>query len=530
MVARFAASGRRSGITLTEILIAILILAVGLASLATLFPLGLLRLRDAANYSRSAYLAQSATADLSSRSLLLSNSFGTGTPWYGGGAAPLQSLFYNPFIQDTPSYGADWATDGAGPGAYAGAGGSGIPNALTVETANGNPTLPALAGGGQLYPTINGPGLPFAYDPLWRYQTINPGATQANGPAASGIAEGGYYPFDPEAGLPNGITWEARFGSGLHFIRSPDADGGVPSAHGLQRISNFNRPFTTNALGVVVPVMPASLFVPSIFVSGEDVVWQEPTNQNYKIAGNAISGNNTPGVGAAPSPVLPDLNITPFQSVNDFHYSWMFTGQLTNSSNEACFDGNIVIFNNRPFGISNVTAPDGTTWYQVDGETVVEAIFGHGGNIQTAAGFSSGYATGADRTVLLRWNTTLPDPVVKAGDWIADVTYERSQSLVISRWWTGTVNNQPNGIPNRTNNLEWDNLPAQRCYWYQIQKAAPAVSDPYLGPTHRSMVVYVNQSLQARTSLTAAGTPAHTNAALIAPSVVNVIPQTIFVR
>ena len=117
---------RRSGITLTEILIAILILAVGLASLATLFPLGLLRLRDAANYSRSAYLAQSAAADLSSRSLLLSNSFGTGTPWYGGGAAPLASLFYNPFIQDTPSYGADWATDGAGPGAYAGAGGSGV--------------------------------------------------------------------------------------------------------------------------------------------------------------------------------------------------------------------------------------------------------------------------------------------------------------------------------------------------------------------------------------------------------------------
>jgi hypothetical protein len=180
-----------------------------------------------------------------------------------------------------------------------------------------------------------------------------------------------------------------------------------------------------------------------------------------------------------------------------------------------------------------VTAPDGTTWYQVDGETVVEAIFGHGGNIQTAAGFSSGYATGADRTVLLRWNATLPDPVVKAGDWIADVTYERSQSIVISRWWPaqpgGTAIDQPSGIPNPTNNLEWDNLPAQRCYWYQIQKASPAVSDPYVAG-QRSMVVYVNQSLQARTSLTAAGVPAHTNAALIAPSVVNVIPQTIFVR
>ena len=55
---------RSAGITLTEILIAILILAVGLVSLATLFPLGLLRLRDAARSTRSAYLAESAAADL----------------------------------------------------------------------------------------------------------------------------------------------------------------------------------------------------------------------------------------------------------------------------------------------------------------------------------------------------------------------------------------------------------------------------------------------------------------------------------
>ena len=37
----------RSGITLTEILISIMIMGVGLVSLATLFPLGLLRLREA---------------------------------------------------------------------------------------------------------------------------------------------------------------------------------------------------------------------------------------------------------------------------------------------------------------------------------------------------------------------------------------------------------------------------------------------------------------------------------------------------
>ena len=66
---RLARARGRAGITLTEILIAILILGVGLVSVATLFPIGLLRLRDAARYSRSAYLAQSAGADMSSRNL-----------------------------------------------------------------------------------------------------------------------------------------------------------------------------------------------------------------------------------------------------------------------------------------------------------------------------------------------------------------------------------------------------------------------------------------------------------------------------
>jgi hypothetical protein len=45
------------------------------------------------------------------------------------------------------------------------------------------------------------------------------------------------------------------------------------------------------------------------------------------------------------------------------------------------------------------------------------------------------------------------------------------------------------------------------------------------------MVVYVNQTLQARTLLSAPGTAAVVvNAALIAPNVINVIPQTFFTR
>jgi len=59
----------RAGITLTEILISILIMGVGMISLATLFPLGLSRIRQAARYSRSTLLAETAIDDSSSRSV-----------------------------------------------------------------------------------------------------------------------------------------------------------------------------------------------------------------------------------------------------------------------------------------------------------------------------------------------------------------------------------------------------------------------------------------------------------------------------
>ena len=458
MVARSVCTRNRSGITLTEILIAILILGVGLASVATLFPLGLLRLRDAARFSRSAYLAQAATGDVVSRSLLSDSSFAA-TGYYATllGATPLNptplpSGPYDPFIQDTPAYGVDWATNALGPGAYAGPGGLGT-FGLTLNAATNTTN----------FPSINGPGLPFAYDPLWRYQT-------------------GYYPNLVAGGT---LDDEARFGNGIHFIRQDaSGPGGFASAYGLPRITNFT------------PAMLATAAVPSIFVSPEDVVWQEPTNPQYSLAQNVISvatGNATPGVGNAPSPVVPDLSISTdpttgkhnYQPVSDWHYSWMLTGQLTNASNFACFDVNIVIFENRPFGLSTVTAPDGTNNVTVvDGETVVEAIFGYSSNINTPAPPTpGGYAIGADRTVLLRWFESQPDPVVKVGDWIADVTYERVQATVLSRWWPGTPNNLPLGINNPNNNLEWDNLPASAAIGTRFRKFCRRFPTQLLEPT-----------------------------------------------
>jgi type II secretory pathway pseudopilin PulG len=503
MIAHRAHTGRRSGITLTEILIAIFILGIGLVSLATLFPIGLLRLRDATRYSRSTYLAQSAAADLSSRGLLTRQSFvfadslnsifnNTALFWYQDS----NLVQYNPFTQDLPYYGGPFT------------------NATTGVQAGVSAT--------------SGPGLPFAYDPLWRFQTINPNNIQANGPAGSPGSipppqpAGGYYLSDPNG--PNVATsaLEARFGDGTGFL-SPETDGNGPaSAYGLQRLTNFNRPYAVSG-GNTYSVMPTSNYVPQAFVSQEDVVTVEnlPSNTYSSVLPDLslASSTYTVGTSTVAFPV----------SMNDLRYSWMFTGQQTNSSNASCFDGNIVIFENRQFGINPVTGPNGNAGEQVDGETVVEAVFGYSKNIN-----GGGYGLGADKTVLLRWYASVPDPVVKVGDWIADVTYERNYSVVAARWWQGAVNGNGapvvTGVSNPNNNLEWDNLPAQRCIWYQVQKVQATQSDPDRGANYRSVIVSVNQSLQAKTLLNANGLPLYQNAAVICPSVVNVIPQTIFIR
>ncbi len=345
-------------------------------------------------------------------------------------------------------------------------------------------------------------------------------------------------------------AYEARFGYGLTTVRGDsfgDPNNGAPSAHGLQRITNFNRAYVPTQNGLI-PLMPSSQFVPNAFVSQEDMVLQDPDSNRYTI--NGAGGTSVTG----PSPVLPDLSPPIGSTVGgnvslDWRYSWMYTGNLNSAANLACFDGNIVIFENRPFGIGPSTgpfAPPGafsSQTYQVDGEIVVEAIFGYSNLVIPPGGpqanGTNGYGSAADRTVLLRWPAGMPDPVVRPGDWIADVTYERQQQVVLNRF-LGWASQNPTynqnfpfgGLQNWANNLEWDNLPAQRCFWYQVQKVGtPAPATAFAGDpaAYRSMVVLVNQNLVSRTILSG-GQPVYVNAALIAPNVVNVIPLTVFLR
>jgi len=330
-----------------------------------------------------------------------------------------------------------------------------------------------------VYFPVPGPGLPVAYDPLWRHQT-------------------GIY-------IGDGRT-EGRFGSGIGFIRNdPNSNGGLtaPSAYGLQRLTNFS-PFVTYPYTPLPTYATGYLFsantVPEIFVSPEDVVLQSESG--------AQASNNL-------SPIVPDMSTG--SSVNDWRFSWMFTGQQTDSTNGTIFNGDIVIFENRPLGLSQLTSITGTQQWVIDGETVIEGVFGYGTRVAPlVTGATVGFAQGADRTVLLRWPTTMPDPDVKIGGWIADVTYER--------------NLDDNGL--RTLPMDY---PYQRCHWYQVvkrtQPAPHAFASDTGGATFRAMTVWVGSALQAQTLLsTSTGEPFHVNAALIAPNVVNVFPKVIYSR
>jgi type II secretory pathway pseudopilin PulG len=458
----------RAGITLVEILIAIMIMGVGLVSLATLFPLGLIRLRDAQRFSRSTLLAETASNDLSSRNLLQLESFQFS--WY----------FTIPGFPTVP-YGINPSNNRYTPWSHE----------VWLSATN----TPAVI----VYDT--GPSFPVAYDPLWwsvmHQQTLlSP---------------------DPNLGTISPQTSQARFASGLGFLR-PDPDGGAPSAHGLQRITNFAPvPNPSYAL----PVPPANLAIPpswpfvypnpaapansyasilpdvtgDIFTSRDDIVMQSDKGSK---AGTTVASQR--GVG---SPLVPANFSTlagGFASQNDWSYTWMFTGHQLDVNDPTQFQGDIVVFHNRPIAIETVTSPYGGQVSRPMGERVVEALFGP-------------FPSNAN-TVILRWPATEPDPDIRAGNWIADVTYERTQALNASRF---TVANQA----------------PQRCYWYQVAKrqlAAPATAcSTDIGP-YRQMTLTLTNPVRVRTQMNFNVTPAqpvHVNAALLNSSVVNVFPTTV---
>ncbi len=242
---------------------------------------------------------------------------------------------------------------------------------------------------------MNTTGVPFCYDPLWWYETGN----------------------TPNAALTT--VGEVRFGQAVfvypsanNFVRSTTSDNGKPAGHGLQRITNFAQ------------TAGWPLFNPELtFVSPDDQVMQNSDAAPQVLSASAGTGQSTLS-GVVPQyfqGTATEVGYLPSNFRNDLRYTWLFTGYQVDSTNATNFVGNIVVMDSRPFSLDSVASPTGGGNSPVAaGEIVMEGVFGYSANVQ------GGYGVAADRTVLLRWPQAMPDPEIKVGSWIADVTYQRA--------------------------------------------------------------------------------------------------------
>ncbi len=476
-----ARSHRRSGITLTEILIAILIMGVGLISLATLFPLGLLRLREGTRQGRAGTTFESAADDMDSRALLYKTSF-THT-WYG---------FRDPFKQDILADGT-YVNNGVGVGAIA----SASPYfGNNISDANGTGV------DGYVLDSLK-TGLPICYDPLWRSLTgVVPIAMRL--PPNNNAPNNNTLTFDPTLDVHLSYATaqdEARFGSGIFVPNGtppyihPDPGGGIASAHGIQRLTNFipwssarlspQYGFTCTNFGLAANLQPADV-AGNVFTSIDDIVFN-PNDSGVNVYDPTVT--TTPHIAFKTiSPVIPYLDPDTHSAQADYRFTWFFTGRQVDNNNNDQFEGEIVVCDGRPFGFDPVPGGTGSA---PAGETVVEAMYGYGGN---------------NRAVLLRWRDNLADPQIRTGGWIADTTYERNVLTYRSR------------VANTGNSFA-------RCSWYQIAKRNDPTADLNY-PGYRSTVVTLTSPVRTTTAYDANGNPLHVNVALIMPSVINVFPRT----
>ncbi len=478
---------RRLGITLTEILISIMILGVGMVSVATLFPIGLMRIRDAKRASRSTILAGSAIDDVNSFDLLNQDKFvHPNALWYTDWAAIRNTAVTGPngaVIFQFPSWVSPFTHD---------------------PDTSGN--TPDFTNG--IAVNRHQRGLPVVYDPLF-FALVH------------ADSEGTGDLITPATLRSNGLGSEGRFGSGIGLIRS-GADGELPPAHGLQRITNFApyvpsipwshtylTPSVTDAIkqtyGNNAPIVLSTAdTIGSMLASPDDPVLQD----------DEAGGEN--GSPLVPADFDPDPGA--YARQNDWKFSWMVTASQTSAGDHSLYDADIVIFDSRPFSLFPLQAPflgdDASVLIPNDGQ-VVEAIWGYTARsasldfVDPTDPSLGGYGASTSRSVLLRWSSALPDPDLVRGGFIADVTYERNPGLLPSRYGPNVAN-----------------APAQRIHWYRIQDFTHPEPDIEIAG-HRQSIVRLESPVLSRTRLLPASGGRTTSpipeAAYVSKYVVNVI-------
>ena len=391
-------------------------MGVGLISLATLFPLGLVRLREATRNSRSGLAFETAADDMDARDLLFKPSFPQ--TWYGT---------RDPFVQDVDVHRAEHQRR-ASPRRHA--------RRTARYPANDHPgscqrpaglLRPALAVGHRGLAARHAGA---AHDPTLDFQPATP----------------------PRPTRPGSAT--GLLGGDRAFLRNDPATAATPSAHGLQRLTNFI-PWSSDAsLTRQYPLhLLNNLDSPTLAAAGRG-------GRRLHLARRHRLQPEPAGRGSTrhPSPVLPDMSAesaTGPAPQADYRYTWFFTGRQARRRGQRdpvrrrhrrLRQPPVRLRPARPAPASNAPA----------GETVVEAIFGYRRQRRhplPTGNAAVGYAPVATGPSCSAGPTTMPDPEVRVGGWIADVTYERQRRTTYA------------SRSDRTGAH-----PFARCHWYQIAK------------------------------------------------------------
>lgn len=211
----------RRGVTMTEVLIAIMILGIGMTSLMTLFPIGLMKIREARRNNRASLLAENVASDLKTRDLLNRYSFAatlSATGLTGG-------TLFDPWSVDVQAL--------ADPAAYKAG------NVVSIDNST-NLGIPVVC----------------CYDPLF---WSNLAFTQSSA-------------FQKVTQL---VRPELRFGRAFGNDLRRDPDGNRASGFGLPRLTNIWPALAASPL----PSMGNINAVASIFVSQDDPVFPEFENE-----------------------------------------------------------------------------------------------------------------------------------------------------------------------------------------------------------------------------------------------------------
>jgi hypothetical protein len=313
-------NSNRNGITLTEILIGIMVLGIGVISLATLFPIGLLRLKRSINSVRGTVEAENAWNEVRSRNLL--------APPFG---PPAEYFSRYPVVA-----GASWPGDG-------------------WQTS----VLP-----------LTGPGLPIVIDPLWMIQNSGRRDRYRFGMAdlVNGVTGQPQPDLLPDPRVP--------FGEGLLRVPGfflPGADG-APGVRGVDDDGNgIPDGLDANGNGVIDAAefdpaelgWPGSDDVPGLSLLDAAQIFASPDDLFY---GEAAEKRMTPvqePLGGGP-PYLTPFNGVPFSNgtlLRDIRYTCIAIARKISAA-----QGVFVHFSNGPDNKPGVAGVDD------DGDGIIDNV------------------------------------------------------------------------------------------------------------------------------------------------------------